>query len=771
MANTVVVTINLIAFVIITLIAFQLNLKARTNSIKGSETFTAMFLAMALWVLFFVLECLNSGVETKLLYIKCQYAAIVATPISYYYMCKNNYLKQRVTRGDAILLFSASAFILFSVWVNPFHLYYKWVGVKEIDGIIIFACERGILFYVCVVMIFVMFSYSTLSIFASLFKKNAPKGQIMLMLSAVVFPMAADIIFNLGITPIDWTPPSLVFSSIFVYVCFTYYGIFDSKTYVKRNVLDLTADGVISVTSENKVDYMNATMEKMLKCSPENYRGKFLSELFPGIDENLEGEAETTLQLDLGSGNILHLSFRVLVNDESTKFAGGKILLVRNITDVNRVATRLSYITEHDETTGLYNSKKLIESMKEYEDKNENGLTGTFLMNVGALNYGTITCILTTEQRKELDKEIAKYINRNILPGTVLARISENEYSVFSNGIIYNLEKVKEILEKAEKAHIKIGNQRLAIDFRAGFYIIESDVSIDEALANASYALSNVFNKRSIKSEFIYSKAMKLQHQLYRHILTTNEAINYERDFCVEFQPIFDVTQNKIIGAESFVRWNHPTIGRVFPSTFIPVFEATGNIKKLGMFVIEKALSAGKEYIKKYGTDFFVSVNLSNHQIFDRDFICEVKKKMLEVDYPPEKFTFEVKERAAFIYLEEMLAFAKEVTELGANIAIDGYKWDSASIVPVGKFKCKMIKLDVALIQSMKSDDDSVMIVKSFLELCKKLGISLIVKCVEQMKDIQLAEKLGISLIEGNSLSGSLSKNELLELAKSSSNK
>lgn len=60
------------------------------------------------------------------------------------------------------------------------------------------------------------------------------------------------------------------------------------------------------------------------------------------------------------------------------------------------------------------------------------------------------------------------------------------------------------------------------------------------------------------------------------------------RDFKVYYQPKVRLRDGQVASAEALVRWQHPQKGFIYPSDFIPVFERSGDICRLDLYVFEE---------------------------------------------------------------------------------------------------------------------------------------------------------------------------------------
>lgn len=93
-----------------------------------------------------------------------------------------------------------------------------------------------------------------------------------------------------------------------------------------------------------------------------------------------------------------------------------------------------------------------------------------------------------------------------------------------------------------------------------------------------------------------------------RHALIRNELQVY-------YQPILDLTDGKIIKAESLLRWMHPQRGMISPHTFIPLAEESGLIKEIGELVFNETITNIKQWQSQFGYIVQVSINMSSTQL------------------------------------------------------------------------------------------------------------------------------------------------------------
>ena len=103
-----------------------------------------------------------------------------------------------------------------------------------------------------------------------------------------------------------------------------------------------------------------------------------------------------------------------------------------------------------------------------------------------------------------------------------------------------------------------------------------------------------------------------------------------EQAFKVHYQPIVSADGARIVGAEALLRWTHPVRGAIPPGDFVPVAEACGLMKRLGEFVLRRALSDARRW-----PELYISVNLSPVQVRDPGMVELVAEVLAGMDCRP----------------------------------------------------------------------------------------------------------------------------------------
>jgi EAL domain-containing protein (putative c-di-GMP-specific phosphodiesterase class I)/DNA-binding response OmpR family regulator len=223
----------------------------------------------------------------------------------------------------------------------------------------------------------------------------------------------------------------------------------------------------------------------------------------------------------------------------------------------------------------------------------------------------------------------------------------------------------------------------------------------------------------------------------------TEEELQFERDlydaldrneFSLQYQPIVSFVDDRIIGFEALLRWNHPTRGVVMPADFIPVAERNPVIIPLGFWIIEEAVRqlAAWQRLGAANRSLHVGINLSANQFIHPDLGPSILRILKKHRIVPETIVFEITESA---FMTNMQSANLQLLSLKSNkhqILLDDFGTGYSSLSYLQHFPVDTLKIDRSFVRWMHMDDQSEHIVKTIVGLAHNLGLKVIAEGVEE---------------------------------------
>ena len=754
MNNTIVAVFSSFTLaVILSLIGFVV-FNFRKLGVSSLKYFCLLLASLALWTLFFIVECISKSPEVRLFAIKFENLGIALSAVGFLLYCFYSFGQERkinpfIKAGIAAVVLS----YLFFAWFNPGNLYFEsYEMVYYNESLYDLVINHGKFFNVFQVLIYGSFIFGALYSIFMCIKKKLIIQQALICSSAVVFPLIFALLYKFDAYVIDLTHVGFCMTAVLLFFGFARYGVFDTIFYVKQNIFDFSEDLLIVAKTDLEIAYMNTTTKKFLDEHQINYKDKAIGDILPEFSEKLRNNQTTIIKIDAKNGEKIYLHARAI---ELSKKSGEKIgflFTIYDITETQKAKNKINYMLEYDGETGLINASKFISVLSDYKNQSKKGLIGNLVCACKIINADILSYTISAQQRKQLNKLLAEYLQEqlSVYPEMILGRFSEDEFFVFSNGAEIDEENFLSLLHKNRNISITVDGQPLNLKLSMGLYKIAEQIEISEIISNVSFTLKAAVAdpRRKILS---YDKKMQLQHDLHKRIFGTSEKINFSDDLELKFQPVINVKTNSIAGVEVLTRWNHPRLGQITPDVFLPVFEKTDRFIDFGKVVFKKSIRALKQFLPTLTDGFYLSVNISKRQINDPGFFEQLKTIIKEENINPKMLDFEIAETSVIEDFENVAELAKQIKSLGATITLDDLGSDNTDVVLsyVTKINFDKIKLDLPFIENAELDGNKIATIKSLGEMCRKMNIDIVVKHVETLSALEYLKAQDFEYVQG----------------------
>ena len=219
----------------------------------------------------------------------------------------------------------------------------------------------------------------------------------------------------------------------------------------------------------------------------------------------------------------------------------------------------------------------------------------------------------------------------------------------------------------------------------------------------------------------------------------------------VHLQPQIALSDERVVGVEALVRWNHPVRGLLSPAELLPAAEQAGLLRPLTDTVLELALTAAARWWRRVRVP--VSVNLSAANVNDLDLPSKVAAAMLRHRLPPEALTLELVEDTLMADPERGREVLAELRRLGVRTSIDDYGTGYSSLAYLRHLPADELKLDRSLTADVDHDRRAAAIVRHTVALAHELGLQLVAEGVEDAATGAVLADLGCDVAQGYAIS------------------
>ena len=211
-------------------------------------------------------------------------------------------------------------------------------------------------------------------------------------------------------------------------------------------------------------------------------------------------------------------------------------------------------------------------------------------------------------------------------------------------------------------------------------------------------------------------------------------------EFTLYYQPIISVEDNKIIGFEALVRWQHPNRGLMLPLDFMAVAEETGLIIPIGQWVVREACRQMRQWQEQFPEhrNLTVSVNISSKMFSQPDF-CEVIEEILhETGLQASSLRLEIVERMLIENPEPAAALLQRLKDLNVRFDIDDFGTGYSALNYLRHFPIDGLKIDRSFVNALTSDKNNAEIVKTIIALAQALKLDVIAEGIETIQQLEM---------------------------------
>jgi diguanylate cyclase (GGDEF)-like protein len=220
------------------------------------------------------------------------------------------------------------------------------------------------------------------------------------------------------------------------------------------------------------------------------------------------------------------------------------------------------------------------------------------------------------------------------------------------------------------------------------------------------------------------------------------------RTLIMYYQPTLDMRTGSIRGLEALVRWPHPTLGLLYPDSFIPLAEQNGLMPQLTGAVLDMAVGQAAR-LDRAGHRLGVSVNISRYDLVDEDLASYVDGVLTLYDFPPDRLTLEVTESALGGDPQRAERCVRQLRNLGVRVSIDDFGVGYSSMSQLLGLAIDELKIDKSFTLALTSDPRAEAIVRSTIELARALSLTVVAEGIETEEVLRSLQSLGAEVGQG----------------------
>lgn len=424
--------------------------------------------------------------------------------------------------------------------------------------------------------------------------------------------------------------------------------------------------------------------------------------------------------------------------------------LFSDITQYKEDEAQIRFLAQYDALTSLPNRALLMDRTEQALAIAKAQQQPLALLFIDVDRFKQINDSLGHQIGDQLLIQIAKRLATLCRPADTLCRLSSDEFVLLRPDT--NAEQAAQLAEQILPLMLtpyQVSGHELVLSASIGLALYPEDgCSFLDLYRHADIAMYRA--KESGRNTYcFFTREMQRYHA--RHLMLENalrRAIDHNELHLV-YQPQFSLLEQRLIGFEALLRWQHPEQGFISPAEFIPLAERSGLVIPLGEWVLKTALAERATWQQLVPSDLTVAINLSPLQFRQPGLLNLITTQLEALSLPAAALELEITESAMVEDPAQAASLLEAFCQHGLRIAVDDFGTGYSSLSYLKRFALHKLKIDQSFVRDLLVDPDDRAIVKAIISMATSLDLQTIAEGVETAEQQALLQQLGCQAIQG----------------------
>lgn len=486
-------------------------------------------------------------------------------------------------------------------------------------------------------------------------------------------------------------------------------------------------------------------MEGFLACLHDADRRR-LRDLLSRIDQGTGFEAE--LQGTQGDGTPFWLR---MIGESESDGPGTDLLTgtLQDVTDRKRAEDTLRLQAQTDALTGLMNRDAILAQLDmRLADHASNQIA---LLYIDLDRFKIVNDVLGHNAGDELLVAAARRMRDAIGTEGLLARFGGDEFVVICD--IHEdaggPEHLARRIQQAFTEQFRLQGEEFSVTTSIGIARAPTDGETSQQLIQSADVAMYDSKRRHRNGWQAFSPELATKHHERLQTETQLRRALDKGEFHLVYQPQVDLRTGRIVYAEALVRWRNPQLGEMRPDRFIELAESTGDIVRIGNWVLREACTQMRRWREQGLPIQRVAVNVSYRQFTGENIGESVRQALIEADLPGSALELELTERVLVDDSADTLIVFDQLRALGVQLSIDDFGEGYSALNYLRRLPINALKLSHSFLKGVPGKPSDVAICQAVAGIAQSLGLDLVAEGVETEAQRDFLLRLGVTTGQG----------------------
>lgn len=421
-------------------------------------------------------------------------------------------------------------------------------------------------------------------------------------------------------------------------------------------------------------------------------------------------------------------------------------LLANLETEVLMRTKELSYLSEIESLTGLYNRRRFIEIAAELTEVSRRNQLKLALVMIDLVGLKSINDGLGHEVGDQYLREIAERLRLLTHEPAICCRWGGDEFLI---GIPIVDEALYDFVDQVQQSisqPFRLQENALKLSANIGVSLYpDHGQDISQLINLADLALYGNIEKAGKQGFTVYDGQIAGKYRRKSMLRTRLEQAISHQELRLVYQPIIQLHATQQNYYEVLLRWTLDGTP-VAPDEFIPLAEQSGLINPIGYWVLEQACLTISDSLQRH-QPIQLAVNVSALQFQQNEFVPDLLALLDKHQIPANLLQIEITESVFTVDKKILIDKTNQLRDAGIAIAIDDFGTGYSSLSVINELQVNKVKIDKAFID--KIGDGGMPVLRAIASMSQSMGWEIVAEGVETAAQVEVLSKLNIHYMQG----------------------
>ncbi|HEY4530702.1 MAG TPA: EAL domain-containing protein, partial [Luteimonas sp.] len=293
------------------------------------------------------------------------------------------------------------------------------------------------------------------------------------------------------------------------------------------------------------------------------------------------------------------------------------------------------------------------------------------------------------------------------------------------------------------------GKDEFVVTASIGLACSPQDGSDAQTLIQHADAAMYESKRRTRNGRLAYNPALAQSQRDRLQFETQLRQATDNQEFHLVYQPQVELDSGRMVGVEALIRWRNERLGETRPDHFITQAEGTGDIVRIGHWVLREACEQVAAWRDQGLGIVRVAVNVSYRQLLGSDLTASVRELLAAYDLPGEALELEFTERVLIEDAPETVRNFAVLRALGVGLAIDDFGEGYSALNYLRRLPIQGLKLSQLFVSGVPGNQSDVAVCQAVAGIARSLGLGLVAEGIENEAQRRFLLQLGVPVGQG----------------------